>query len=88
MIEIQSAHYRAAINDFVAALDGEVIESIRASGLSPSITRYNAYRRGAASAARNRVQAAAAVPLLGYLLGEDNHRAVRLRRLVDSGTPL
>lgn len=88
LIEIQSAHYRAAIDGFVAGLDGEVIESIRASGLSPSIARYNAYRRGAASAARNRIQAAAAVPLLGYLLGEENHRAARLRRLVDSGTPL
>ena len=88
LVEIQSEHYRAALDGFISGLDGEVIKSIRASGLAPSASRYNAYRRGEASAARNRIQAAAAVPLLGYLLGEENHRAARLRRLVDSGTPL
>lgn len=88
LVEIHSGHYHAALDGFISGLDGEVIKSIRASGLAPSASRYNSYRRGEASAARNRIQAAAAVPLLGYLLGEENHRAARLRRLVDSGTPL
>jgi len=88
LVDIQSNHYRAAINGFIDGLDGELIKSIRACGLSPSVARYNSYRGGEPSAARNRIQAAAAVPLLGYLLGEENHRAARLRRLVDSGTPL
>ena len=88
LIEIQSDHYRAAIDGFIDGLDGDIVKSIRASGLAPSVARYNSYRRGEASAARNRIQAAAAVPLLGYLLGEENHRAARLRRLVDGGQPL
>ena len=88
LVEIQSNHYRAATKRFVDGLNAEVIKSIRASGLIPSVARYNAYQRGEASAARNRIQAAAAVPLLGYLLGAEDHRATRLRRLVDSGTPL
>ena len=88
LINIQSAHYRAAITDFIAGLDNEVIQAICVSSQPPSLSRYNTYRRGEATAARYRIQAAEAVPLLGYMLGEENHRAARLRRLVDSGTPL
>ena len=88
LIDIQSAHYRAAITDFIAGLDNEVIQAIYATGQPPSLSRYNTYRRGEATAARYRIQAVEAVPLLGYMLGEENHRAARLRRLVDSGTPL
>ena len=88
LIDIQSAHYRAAITDFIAGLDNEVIQAICVSGQPPSLTRYNTYRRGEVTAARYRIQAAETIPLLGYMLGEENHRAARLRRLVDSGTPL
>lgn len=88
LIEIQSAHYRAAMSAFIDGLDGELIAAISACRLAPSVTRYNACRQGQASAARYRIQAAATIPLLAHLLGEENHRALRLRRLVDGGQPL
>lgn len=88
LLDIQSNHYRTAVDDFIDGLDGDVIQAIRASGLSPSAATYNTYRRGDVQASNYRIQAAGAIPLLGYLLGEENHRAARLRRLVDSGQPL
>lgn len=88
LIDIQSDHYRMAVNDFIDGLDANVIQAIRASGLPPTVSAYNSYRRCEPQAASYRIQAAGAAPLLGFLLGEDNHRATRLRRLVDDGQPL
>lgn len=88
LAEIQSECYRSAVSQFIGNLNGEVIESIRASGLSPSVAKYNTYHRCDDAVTRYRVQAAKVVPLLGYLLGEETHHAIRLRRLVDDGAPL
>jgi len=88
LMEIQSVSYRAALSVFIQGLNQEIICAIRSSGLPTSVAQYNVYQRGEATAARYRIQAAEAVPLLGYMLGEENHRASRLRRLVDSGQPL
>lgn len=86
--DIQSIHYRNAVTDFLDGLNGEVIQAIRASGLAPTVANYNTYQRCEPTAARYRIQAAGAIPLLGYLFGEGNHLAIRLRRLVDDGQPL
>jgi hypothetical protein len=86
--DIQSAHYRSAVEQFIEHLDVEIVRAMRACCLAPTLSQYNTYLRGETKAARNRIQAAQAVPLLGYLLGEDSHRAARLRRLVDDGQPL
>lgn len=88
LIDIQSEHYRRVSADFLSHLDEDVIQAMRASGHAPTVAQYNAYRRGEPTAARYRIQAAEAIPLLGYMLGEENHRAARLRRLVDAGQPL
>lgn len=85
---IQSEHYCNAVKGFIQNLDGEVIQAIRASGLPPSVSKYNTYHRCDDAVTRYRVQAAKVVPLLGYLLGEETHYAIRLRRLVDDGAPL
>lgn len=88
LLDIQSEYYRRASADFLAHLDEDVIQAVCASGRAPTVAQYNTYRRGEPTAARYRIQAAEAVPLLGYMLGEENHRATRLRRLVDAGQPL
>lgn len=54
LIEIQSAHYRSAIADFITGLDQDVIKAIRASGLAPSVSQYNSYRRGERATASRR----------------------------------
>jgi hypothetical protein len=87
MSDIHADHYRRACADFLDRLDQERIKAICVSGLSPHLSRYNSFQNSNANSAY-RIQAAEAIPLLGYLLGADNHRAERLRHLVDDGQPL
>lgn len=87
LFEIHSAHYRHACADFMNGLNKDRIKAICVSGLSPHLSRYNSFQNTNANSAY-RIQAAEAIPLLGYLLGADNHRAERLRHLVDDGQPL
>lgn len=87
MSDIHSEHYRRACADFLGRLDQERIKAIRVSGLPPQLSRYNSFQNSNANSAY-RIQAAEAIPLLGYLLGAETHRAERLRHLVDDGQPL
>ena len=88
LIGIQSEHYRRATADFVSRLDQDVIAAIRASGLPLSVARYNSYVQVDTTAVRYRIQAMQTIPLFGYILGEEGHRASRLRHMVDAGQPL
>lgn len=87
LFDIHSAHYRHACADFMSRLDKDRIKAICVSGLSPHISKYNSFQNTNANSVY-RIQAAEAIPLLGYLLGAENHRAERLRHLVDEGQPL
>lgn len=87
LLDIHSDHYRHACADFLDRLDKDRIKAICVSGLSPRISTYNSFYNSNANSIY-RIQAAEAIPLLGYLLGADHHRAERLRHLVDEGQPL
>lgn len=87
LLGIHSGHYRNACTGFLDRLDKDRIKAICVSGLTPHISKYNSFYNSNAHSIY-RIQAAEAIPLLGYLLGVDDHRAGRLRHLVDEGQPL
>jgi hypothetical protein len=87
LMDIHAEHYRHACADFLDRLDKDRIKAICVSGLSPQISKYNSFYNSNANSTY-RIQAAEAIPLLGYLLGKEDHRAERLRHLVDDGQPL
>ena len=87
LAKIHSAHFQNACTEFADHLDTERIKAICVSGLAPKLSQYNSFLNRRANSAY-RIQAAEAIPLLGYLLGVGDYRAERLRRLVDEGQPL
>ncbi len=87
LFDIHSQHYRKICADFLHHLDTDRVKAILLSNLPPKISTYNQFQNSNANSIY-RIQAAEAVPLLGYLLGVTDHRAERLRLLVDDGQPL
>jgi len=87
LFDIHTQHYRQICADFLGHLDTDRIKAILLSKLTPQISTYNSFKNSNANSIY-RIQAAEAVPLLGYMLGVNDHRAERLRYLVDDGQPL
>lgn len=87
LFDIHSGHYRQNCADFLAHLDTDRIKAILLSKLAPKLSIYNQFQNSNANSVY-RIQAAEAVPLLGYMLGAEGNRAERLRLLVDEGQPL
>ncbi len=83
LTQVEAALVRAALTDFIAHLDAEVLAAVRAEGLATAEV-FNSYCGLPPEERRNRLQAAQAYPGFATVLRED----WRLRRAVASAAPL